>query len=157
MGGLLARGRVLLRALSEKSIVIMKKSIHCVWFKRDLRIHDHSPLTNAAKSGYVLPVYIVEPEVVHAADFDALHWQFIRESLLDLQRSLSDLGASLQVLQGSAVEVFESLHDRYGFSSLWAHEETGNAITYRRDQAIKKWVASRNISFVEALIPIYRS
>ncbi len=127
----------------------MKTPVHCVWFKRDLRIHDHAPLANAAKSSHVLPVYIIEPEVVRAADFDALHWQFIRESLLDLQRSLCELGVPLQVLEGSAVDVFESLHSHCGFSSLWAHEETGNAITYRRDQAVAKWAVSKGIVFNE--------
>lgn len=127
----------------------MNMPLHCVWFKRDLRVHDHRPLVNAARSGKVLPVYIIEPEVIHAPDFDALHWQFIRESLLDLQTSLSGLGASLQVLEGSAVDVFQSLHDRYSFSTLWAHEETGNLITYRRDQAVAVWAASKGVSFVE--------
>ncbi|MGK0456758.1 MAG: deoxyribodipyrimidine photo-lyase, partial [Zhongshania aliphaticivorans] len=149
MGGLLGSSDLLLKALPEKSIVIMKTPINCVWFKRDLRIHDHTPLANAAQSGGVLPVYIIEPEVIQAADFDALHWQFIQESLLDLQTSLSDLGAPLQVLRGSAVDVFKSLFDRYNFSTLWAHEETGNAITYKRDRAVAKWAASKSVSFVE--------
>ncbi|MFL3659464.1 MAG: deoxyribodipyrimidine photo-lyase, partial [Opitutales bacterium] len=127
----------------------MKTPINCVWFKRDLRIHDHTPLANAAQSASVLPVYIIEPEVIQAADFDALHWQFIQESLLDLQFSLSGLGAPLQVLRGSAVDVFKSLFDRYRFSTLWAHEETGNAITYKRDQAVAEWAASESITFAE--------
>ena len=146
---MLGRGCLLFRALPEKSLIIMETPIHCVWFKRDLRIQDHAPLDNAARSGRVLPVYVIEPEIIRAADFDALHWQFIRESLLDLQRSLFELGASLQVLEGSAVDVFDSLHNRYGFSSLWAHEETGNAVTYKRDQAVAKWAASKNVSFNE--------
>ncbi len=32
-----------------------------VWFKRDLRIDDHAPLTTAAKQGAVLCLYIYEP------------------------------------------------------------------------------------------------
>ena len=109
MGSLLGSSNLLLETLPEKSIVIMKTPINCVWFKRDLRIHDHTPLANAAQSASVLPVYIIEPEVIQAADFDALHWQFIQESLLDLQFSLSGLGAPLQVLRGSAVDVVLSL------------------------------------------------
>jgi len=146
---LLGSSDLLLETLPEKSIVIMKTPINCVWFKRDLRIHDHTPLANAAQSASVLPVYIIEPEVIQAADFDALHWQFIQESLLDLQFSLSGLGAPLQVLRGSAVDVFKSLFDRYRFSTLWAHEETGNAITYKRDKAVAEWAASESVSFAE--------
>ena len=36
--------------------------ITIVWFKRDLRIHDHVPLAEAARTGPVLPLYIVEPD-----------------------------------------------------------------------------------------------
>ena len=146
---MLGGGHLLLGALPKESIIIMSKPIQCVWFKRDLRIHDHGPLANAARSGLVLPVYIIEPEVIEAPDLDALHWQFIREALLDLQASLSERGAELQVLKGSAADVFDSLHQRYEFATLWAHEETGNAITYKRDQAVIKWANSKGVSFVE--------
>ena len=42
--------------------------ITIVWFKRDLRIHDHVPLAEAARAGTVLPLYIVEPELWRAPD-----------------------------------------------------------------------------------------
>ncbi|HBP78091.1 MAG TPA: hypothetical protein DD685_04185, partial [Halomonas sp.] len=31
--------------------------LQVVWFKRDLRIHDHAPLANAAAAGPVLPLF----------------------------------------------------------------------------------------------------
>lgn len=127
----------------------MDGSVQCVWFKRDLRVRDHGPLTRAAQSGLVVPIYIIEPEIINSSDFDALHWQFIRESLIDLQISLKMLGGPLQVLKGNAVEVLESMHKAFQFSTLWAHEETGNAITYRRDLAVAKWADAKNISFME--------
>ena len=40
-----------------------QQPINLVWFKRDLRIHDHAPLVAAAAAaGPVLPLYIIEPE-----------------------------------------------------------------------------------------------
>jgi len=40
----------------------MKETINIVWFKRDLRINDHTPLLVASNSGIpVLPLYVVEP------------------------------------------------------------------------------------------------
>jgi len=123
--------------------------IQCVWFKRDLRIHDHRALAAAAQAGRVLPVYIVEPDILEASDFDGLHWQFIRESLLDLQASLAERGACLQVTLGHAVDVLAELHTRYRFKTLWAHEETGNALTYKRDRAVAKWASGQGVSWVE--------
>ncbi|MDZ7822936.1 MAG: deoxyribodipyrimidine photo-lyase [Ahrensia sp.] len=35
--------------------------VQVVWFKRDLRIHDHAALAAAASRGKILPLYIIEP------------------------------------------------------------------------------------------------
>lgn len=43
-----------------------------VWFKRDLRIDDHQPLYQAAKSGAVLPLYIIEPDYWQQSDVSRL-------------------------------------------------------------------------------------
>lgn len=150
MGELLGFRGLLLGALPAKPKNRMNEAVQCVWFKRDLRISDHEPLTEVARAGPVLPVYIVEPEVIQAPDFDAMHWQFIRESLQDLSAKLLSLGLHLQVLRGNAVEVLAKLHKRYAFDCLRAHEETGNAITYRRDQAVASWTSKAGIRFLES-------
>lgn len=127
----------------------MTSAVQCVWFKRDLRVLDHAPLAEAAKRGPIVPIYIVEPKLIEAADFDALHWGFIRESLHCLQGSLRQLGVELQIVRGDAVEVLNSLHQHYGFTELWAHEETGNGITYSRDLDVACWSRERAIPFHE--------
>jgi deoxyribodipyrimidine photo-lyase len=72
-------------------------------------------LTEAAKFGRVLPVYVIEPEMIEAADFDALHWDFIQESLVDLNASLEELGAGLFIQYGEVCDVFQQLYKRLGF------------------------------------------
>ena len=54
----------------------MSDAVQCVWFKRDLRLFDHAPLVEAVARGQIVPVYVIEPEVMDAPDFDALHWGF---------------------------------------------------------------------------------
>ncbi|MEM8868155.1 MAG: deoxyribodipyrimidine photo-lyase [Verrucomicrobiota bacterium] len=127
----------------------MREPVQCVWFKRDLRVLDNDALAQAAERGPIIPVYFIEPAVIEAADFDALHWDFIRKSLLCLQESLRRLGAELQVLRGDAPELLERLRLQYDVESLWAHEETGNAITYARDRAVRRWAKSNQLSFHE--------
>jgi deoxyribodipyrimidine photo-lyase len=122
-----------------------ERAIQLIWFKRDLRIRDHRPLVEAAHRGSVLPLYVIEPEVSGAPDFDAMHWAFIAESLRELGSELAALGAPLQVLRGSAVHVFEQLWEKHRFSTVWAHEETGNSITFARDRAVADWAASRQV------------
>lgn len=116
-----------------------------VWFKRDLRVEDHRPLWEAVKRGPVLPLYIVEPEVYRAEDFSSAHWDFIRESLVELRERLRELGSPLIVRQGEALQVLRS----FPVSGLWAHEETGNGVTYARDRRVRRWAREAKIPFVE--------
>jgi deoxyribodipyrimidine photo-lyase len=154
MGELLGSRDLLLRALSPGKGAMTNsspasRSITCVWFKRDLRVLDHAPLLAAAKRGRVLPVYIIEPEVIGAPDFDAMPWQFIAESLAELQQALAERGIALQIIHGEAAAVFARLYQKHRFDAIVAHEETGNAITYARDLRVGAWAASSGIDFQE--------
>jgi deoxyribodipyrimidine photo-lyase len=84
----------------------MSEEAQVVWFKRDLRVADHAPLAGAAAAGPVVPLYIVEPAVWGAADFDRMHARFVIESLEELAASLRELGAPLVVRVGDAVAVW---------------------------------------------------
>lgn len=124
-------------------------AVQCIWFKRDLRIHDHAALQAAAKKGPVIAVYVLEPAILQAPDFDALHWNFIADCLRDLQQNLSHMGLELIIRSGDVLSVLQALHTRYAFEAIWAHQETGNAISYRRDLAVHKWARDRGIAFYE--------
>lgn len=147
-------GRVWLR-LHGQSVRIARLSavlgtpVHIVWFKRDLRVADHAPLTEAAARGPVLPLYIVEPDVIRADDFDPRHWRFIRDSLIELRDRLGKLGQPLVVRIGDAVTVLESLAAEFQVSAIWAHEETGAETTYARDRRVLAWARGRGIPFHE--------
>lgn len=127
----------------------MTKLTHVVWFKRDLRIMDHEPLIHAARSGSVLPLYIIEPKLWHLEDSSRRHWHFIHDSLLELQRDLTNIGASLIIRIGDAVDVLNTLnHELKGFT-LWSHEETGNAWTYQRDIDVSRWCQANSVTWYE--------
>lgn len=121
-----------------------------VWFKRDLRVTDHRPLFEAARRGAVLPLFIVEDEMLDAPDASARHWDFQRAALHGLDSKLRALGAPLIIRQGEAVAVLEQLRRRHGIAGLWAHEETGNWISYMRDRRVRKWARETNVPFVES-------
>ncbi|AMK76415.1 MULTISPECIES: DUF2256 domain-containing protein [Methylomonas] len=59
-------------------------SYNLVWFKRDLRVHDHAPLVHASRNAPVRCLFIIEPSLWAADDTATQHYQFLRESLLDL-------------------------------------------------------------------------
>ena len=100
-----------------------------VWFKRDLRVHDHAPLHHAAAQGPLLCLYVIEPSLWAQPDAALQHYHFVQESLHDLAQALQRRGATLQVAVGEVVDVLARLHALAPFHTLVAHEETGNART----------------------------
>ncbi len=120
-----------------------------VWFKRDLRIVDHAPLTQAARDGRVVPLYIVEPVFWRQPDASARQWSFCRESLVELDASLAARGAWLVLRIGDATAVLEALRQQLGDFHLTSHQETGNAWTYARDRRVAIWARMQGIPWTE--------
>ena len=120
-----------------------------VWYKRDLRVHDHPALRMAADMGAVLPLYIVEPDYWALPDTSARQWAFTAECLADLQAALGAAGAPLVVRVGQAVEVLARLCKQAGITRIISHEETGNLWTYARDLGVKAWARGAGIDWVE--------
>ena len=120
-----------------------------VWFKRDLRLEDHAPLAAAAASGPVLALYVIEPDLWTQPDSSSRHWQFIRETLIDLSQSLQSYGGELCIRSGEITHVFELFRQTLGDFELHSHEETGNAWSYARDLRLADWCRTRGIKWNE--------
>jgi deoxyribodipyrimidine photolyase len=85
-------------------------SISVIWFKRDLRLLDHLPLQKAIESGKpLLLLYIFEPSLIQDVHYSPRHWQFVWESLIDLQKRLSQIhpNAKLWVVREEVLPFFE--------------------------------------------------
>ena len=129
------------------------ESINIVWFKRDLRIHDHAPLTIAAnlqsKGIKVLPLYVVEPDYWRLPDSSARHWRFISHSLTELNQALSNLGQGLLLEHGSIIDVLNKLAKQFNIRGLYSHQESGNLWTYQRDKDVTVWCIKNKIKWHE--------
>ncbi|MEM9843978.1 MAG: FAD-binding domain-containing protein [Pseudomonadota bacterium] len=123
--------------------------MNIVWFKRDLRAHDHAALAQAAARGPVLPLYVVEPALWAEPDMAARHWAFVAESLTEVQATLARLGQPLVVRTGDIVDVLEELCGSQDVTALWSHEETGNAWTFHRDRRVLAWCRARGLPWRE--------
>ena len=132
---------------------ITKESIAIVWFKRDLRIHDHGPLTMAAnlqnQAIKVLPLYVIEPDYWDLPDSSARHWRFISQSLTELNLALTNLGQGLLLEQGNIIEVLDRLAERFDIEGLYSHQESGNLWTYQRDKDVTIWCIKNKIKWHE--------
>ena len=125
--------------------------VEIVWFKRDLRIHDHAPLVAAAVNGPVIPLYILEPDLWQQPDMAGRHYDFLAECLGELDRDLTALGQPLVLRVGDAVEILSALCASHGVTTIRVHQETWNGWTFDRDRRVRAWARSSGIRFVEEM------
>lgn len=124
--------------------------LHLVWLKRDLRLYDHAALTAAINAvhqqgGHLALLYAVEPGVWVQPDSSLRQWQFVRESLLDLQQQLP-ANAALWLLAEDMPTLLPPLQQALTIPiRLYSHIETGNLFSYRRDQAVQRVCRELNI------------
>lgn len=118
--------------------------LQLVWFKRDLRSADHQALYQAAQAGPVLAFYCLEQDYWQLPDTSVRQWQFVRESLSDLNHQLD---GQLQIFQGDVVQLLMQLKNKLGEFTLHSHEETGNYWTYQRDIQVADWCRQHQISW----------
>src|SRR5687767_12812983 len=72
-----------------------------VWFRRDLRVHDHPALTAAARSAdRVVPAFVLDERLLGGRfPSEARAW-FLFESLRELRAALRERGGDLVVRRG---------------------------------------------------------
>lgn len=131
------------------------KPVQVVWFKRDLRLHDHAPLSRALESPELplLLLFIEEPFYEEDPHYHLRHRWFIRESLEDMNRQLSAFGGEVHSFRGSAAEVFDYLSGQWEVRRVISYEETGMEVTYARDRLMQAWFKHRGISWIELSQP----
>lgn len=81
-----------------------------VWFRRDLRVHDHPALHEAAADGTpVVPVFVVDPRLTNGPAASGPRATFLAASLADLDAALRERGSRLIVRHGDPAAVLPAL------------------------------------------------
>ncbi len=84
-----------------------KQSVTVIWFKRDLRLRDHEPLYRAVeKNENILPLFCWEPSLMADPHMDMRHWQFIQQSIDDINAQLPS-DARLLTLHCEVIDALE--------------------------------------------------
>ena len=120
-----------------------------VWFKRDLRVADHAPLSQASLADAALALVIIEPQWLGSPECHPRHQAYLLRCLDALARSLARRGLPLVVRCGDAVEVLQHLRDEFAFTQLLSHEETGPGWSYQRDRAVAAWCRASGVTWTE--------
>lgn len=131
-------------------------TVHLVWFKRDIRLSDHKPLTEALtrlknSQGRVQLrlVYLIEPTLLAQPDSAPQHFMFALECLQDLAEQLP-AHTPLELVRADAPEFFRSLLDHLEPDQtlqVFSHEETGNWASFERDKVVARLLKSNGASW----------
>lgn len=120
-----------------------------VWLRRDLRLHDHLPLVQAASLAEEVAVaFVFDTKILEKLhDTDDRRLTFIHQSLQEVDELLRAKGSKLVVLHGDAREEIPRLAKTLGTSWVVAGRDYEPAAK-ARDAAVAKTLASAGTEFV---------
>ncbi|MDW1811335.1 deoxyribodipyrimidine photo-lyase, partial [Vibrio sp. Vb2362] len=126
------------------------QTINVVWLKRDLRLTDHQPLTQALSTKHpTVLLYIVEPLLLNNPHYSERHWRFVWQSLQDMDETLKAYGHRITVLFDDALACFQSIQAQYQINAVFSHQEIGLNCTFERDKQVAAWLYEQNIDWFE--------
>ena len=125
--------------------------INICWFKKDLRVEDNEALYESSRHYDVLPIYIVEKEKWQQLSHSYRQWQFCKECLIDLKEDLYLMGQPLIIRIGDVIDIFEEIKKSFKIKGIYSHQETGDFLSFKRDQKVRKWSKENNIPWHEYL------
>lgn len=106
-----------------------------VWYRNDLRIHDHEALYTALKSqSLVIPFYCFDDRQFGKTSYGfaktgPFRAQFLLESVADLRNSLQNLGSNLVIRRGFPEEIIPEISKQFNVSAVYAHQEVASEET----------------------------
>lgn len=128
----------------------VKEDISVVWLKRDLRLHDNEAIINALKSGRrVLFLYVFETLLLNDPHYSERHWDFIKQSLVDMNHDLKKYNTQVLCVEGEIFSVFNQLMSKYLVSEVFSHQETGLLVTFNRDKEFARYCRNNSIQWEE--------
>ena len=127
-----------------------KEEISVVWLKRDLRLQDNETIFNALSSKKrVLFLYVFEKSLLEDPHYHERHWNFIKQSLVDLNEDLAIHNSKVLCVTTEVVTAFNQILNYYSIHSVFSHQETGLLITFNRDKEFKRFCRNYSIEWVE--------
>ena len=124
--------------------------MNIIWLKRDLRLFDSESVFRALQSGgRCLLLYIFEPSLLADHHYSKRHFDFIKQSLENINQTLKLQNTQVLVIEDEALTVFEKINKLFKISQLFSHQETGIKITFDRDLQIKKFCNVHQITWYE--------
>lgn len=126
-----------------------RDAVTVLWFRRDLRLHDHPALATAmAGGGRVVPVFVLDDALLGGRWRSANRAWFLRWSIAALADALASRGAPLVLLHGNPVDVVPAYATSVGARRVVVHRDYA-PYGRRRDARIEADLARRGIAWLE--------
>lgn len=113
-----------------------------LWFRRDLRLRDHPALARAAQRGFVIPVFILDPSLLHHPETGSARVDFMLECLRSLDQELRQRGGYLILRYGQPEQILPELIRQTGADGIYALEDIeriyGRVRDYRINQVFER-------------------
>ncbi|WP_442266585.1 deoxyribodipyrimidine photo-lyase/cryptochrome family protein [Tenacibaculum sp. ZS6-P6] len=127
-----------------------REDIAVVWLKRDLRLHDNEAITNALNSGKrILLLFVFENLLINDDHYSQRHWDFIKQSLVDINTELKEYKTKVLAVNGEIFAVFNQLLNHYNITDVFSHQETGLLVTFKRDKEFARYCRNNSIEWKE--------
>ncbi len=109
----------------------MGQSRILLWYRSDLRLHDHAPLNHALLTQplYLIPLYCFDPRHFGKTSFNfpktgAFRAQFLLESVADLRQRWRSLNSDLLIRLGKPEQVIPEIVKALGITEVYYYLET---------------------------------
>ncbi|MES3012233.1 MAG: deoxyribodipyrimidine photo-lyase [Pseudomonadota bacterium] len=122
----------------------LKKAL--VWFRRDLRAHDHTALYHALRAAeQVWCVFVFDTDILDPLPRADRRVEFIHDSVIELDAALRALGGRLLVRHGCALDEVTRLARELGVQAVYAnHDDEPGALA--RDAAVRAALADAGVA-----------
>ncbi len=120
-------------------------TLHVVWFRRDLRLSDHPALHTAVQRGGVLPVFVLDRDLLFHPETASARVAFLLAALQSLHCDLRRLGGRLLVRKGDPAEVLVELVHASGARGVIAHTDCERIVGRVRDARVARRLAAESI------------
>jgi deoxyribodipyrimidine photo-lyase len=125
----------------------MLQKISVCWFRRDLRLNDHTALWHAIQSGYpVLPLFIFDPNILNGLPKNDARVTFIHQALTAMHQQLRPSGGGMQLLHAAPMEAFQQLLLQYDIQAVYTNHDY-EPYAQQRDSEIQDSLGELGIRF----------
>jgi len=116
-------------------------------FRRDLRLEDNTGLISALKnSDEVIPCFIIDAEIMNKSKKSEFRIKFLNESLMDLDKQLSEKKSSLKLFKGKTKEIIKKIISEQKIDALFLNGDH-TRFAQKKENEIKKICKKNRIDF----------